>query len=152
MKKLCIMLSVMLSIHVSAQHQQMPDKQQIMRVMMNQQAAWNDGNLEGYMDGYWKSDSLAFIGKKGITRGWQQTLDNYKKSYPDKAAMGTLKFEMISVEVLSKTSAYVVGKWGLKREESKGDLSGYFTLLFQKKNNRWVIVNDHSSYFCYNLL
>ena len=94
MKKLFVIISVLFSLSAFAQKQQMPDRQQIMRVLMNQQAAWNDGNLEGFMNGYWESDSLSFIGKKGITKGWQQTLDNYKKSYPDKSTMGILKFEI----------------------------------------------------------
>lgn len=145
MKKLLVLCFIACSLATFAQKQKMPDRQQILRVLMNQQAAWNDGNLEGFMNGYWESDSLSFIGKKGITKGWQQTLDNYKKSYPDKSSMGTLKFEIIDIDMLSKTAAYVVGKWHLSREESKGDLSGHFTLLFKKKNNRWVIVNDHSS-------
>ena len=97
--------------------QQLPDKQQIIRLLMNQKNSWNDGNLEQYMLGYWKSDSLSFIGKKGITRGWQATLDTYKKSYPDKAAMGVLQFDILKVDMLSPTSAYVVGKWDLTRKE-----------------------------------
>lgn len=124
--------------------QQLPDKQQIIRLLMNQKNSWNDGNLEQYMLGYWKSDSLSFIGKKGITRGWQATLDTYKKSYPDKAAMGVLQFDILKVDILSPTSAYVVGKWDLTRKE-KGNLSGYFSLLLKKIDNKWVIVSDHSS-------
>jgi hypothetical protein len=79
MKRLFLLFAVFLSLNLFAQKQQMPDRQQIIRLMMNQQAAWNEGNLEDFMSGYWENDSLSFIGKKGITRGWQQTLDNYKK-------------------------------------------------------------------------
>jgi ketosteroid isomerase-like protein len=122
-----------------------PEVLEIVKVLTDQQTAWNEGNLEGYMNGYWKNDSLLFIGKKGITAGWQQTLDNYKRSYPDKDAMGLLGFEIMNVEMLSSTSAHVIGKWQLTRDAEQGNLSGYFTLVFRKIKNRWVIVSDHSS-------
>ena len=111
--------------------------------MSDQEAAWNRADLEGFMDGYWRSDSLRFIGSKGLTYGWQQTLDNYKKTYPDAAAMGTLHFTLLSVEVLSPESAFVIGKWRLVRE--KDEPSGHFTLLWKKMDGKWVIVADHSS-------
>jgi ketosteroid isomerase-like protein len=114
------------------------------RETMNAQViAWNSGNLEAFMEPYWKSDSLMFIGKSGITYGWQNTLNNYKKGYPDTASMGKLKFEILQVKRLSVLYFHVVGKWHLTR--SIGDLSGHFTLLFKKINNKWVIVSDHSS-------
>jgi len=115
----------------------------IKKVLFTQEKDWNNGNLETYMQGYWKNDSLKFIGKSGIQYGWQQTLDNYKKSYPDKATMGILKFDIVKVEVLSESSAFVIGKWALIRE--KGNIDGYFTLLFKMVDGRWVIVCDHSS-------
>lgn len=133
------------AIAASAQKHILPDKQQIMQVLKVQQESWNEGDIEGFMNGYWRSDSLVFIGKKGVTKGWQQTLDNYKKSYPDKASMGILQFDILSVELTSKTTAYVVGKWHLTRESTKGNLEGHFTLLFKKINKQWVIVSDHSS-------
>lgn len=120
-----------------------PDKTAIQRLLNNQKKSWNEGNLEGYMDGYWKNDSLTFIGKRGVTKGWKETLENYKKSYPDKTAMGKLEFQLLSIKVLGKDIAYVIGKWELKR--TAGDLSGHFTLLLRKINNKWVIVSDHSS-------
>ncbi len=115
----------------------------IRAIMARQEAAWNRGDLEAFMDGYWHSDSLQFIGSRGLTYGWQQTLDNYRKGYPDRAAMGTLTFTLLSVEPLSRKSAFVVGKWHLKR--NAGDLSGHFTLLWKKIKGAWVIVADHSS-------
>lgn len=115
----------------------------IRAVMARQQTAWNLGDLETFMDGYWRSDSLQFIGSRGLTYGWQQTLDNYRKGYPDRAAMGTLTFTLLSVQPLSRKSAFVVGKWHLKR--NAGDLSGHFTLLWKKIKGAWVIVADHSS-------
>jgi ketosteroid isomerase-like protein len=111
--------------------------------MADQEVAWNKGNLEAFMEGYWKSDSLRFIGSKGLTYGWQQTLDNYKKGYPDADAMGQLKFTILSVEQMADNCAFVVGKWQLTRK--KGDVSGHYTLLWKKIMGRWVIVADHSS-------
>lgn len=108
-----------------------------------QQAAWNTGNLETFMEGYWHNDSLMFVGKSGITYGWQQTLDNYKKGYPNKDAMGKLKFTILKIKQLSATDASVVGQWNLTR--TIGDIGGYFTLLWKKINGKWVIVQDHSS-------
>lgn len=95
------------------------------------------------MEPYWHSDSLQFIGKRGITHGWQATLDNYKKGYPDRAAMGTLQFTNLSIDVLSDSSAYVIGKWELFR--TADTLSGHYSLLWKKMGDKWQIVADHSS-------
>ncbi|HUC82723.1 MAG TPA: DUF4440 domain-containing protein [Flavisolibacter sp.] len=115
----------------------------IRQLLAAQTEAWNRGDLESFMQTYWKSDSLMFIGKSGVTRGWQQTLENYKKGYPDTAAMGKLAFDIIKVEQLSPERFFVVGKWMLKR--TIGDISGHYTLLFRKIKGAWVIVADHSS-------
>lgn len=115
----------------------------IRTLLQKQTAAWNSGNLEGFMEGYWENDSLMFIGKSGITYGWQQTLDNYKKGYPNKTAMGELTFTLIEIKRLSPKYYSVVGKWQLKR--SIGDVGGHYTLLLRKLNGKWVIVADHSS-------
>jgi len=116
---------------------------EIRTLLAKQTAAWNRGDVEGFMEGYWKNDSLMFIGKSGITYGWQQTLDNYKKGYPDKTAMGELTFTLLEMKPLSKNYFSVVGKWHLKR--TIGDLSGHYTLLLKKIKGKWVIVKDHSS-------
>ena len=115
----------------------------IREIMATQEAAWNKGDLEAFMEGYWKSDSLKFIGSKGLNYGWQKTLENYKRSYPDPAAMGKLTFSDVTVELISEDAAFVIGKWHLKRKA--GDLSGYYTLLWKKIKGEWVIVADHSS-------
>jgi ketosteroid isomerase-like protein len=119
------------------------DKQAIVKLMRDQQAAWSKGDLDGFMQGYWKSDSLMFIGKRGPTYGWQQTLENYKKGYPDNAAMGKLTFRIDKVELLGKRDAFVMGAWSLARE--KDAPGGYFTLWFRKINGEWKIVCDHTS-------
>jgi ketosteroid isomerase-like protein len=125
---------------VSAQSK---DEQTIRTLLEEQRLSWNAGNLESFMDTYWKSDSLMFIGKSGVTYGWQNTLNNYKTGYPDTAAMGKLKFDILEVKRLSVMYFFVVGKWHLTR--SIGDVGGHFTLLFKKVKNKWVIVADHSS-------
>ena len=118
------------------------DMEEIQRVMNLQEVAWNEGNIEQFMDGYWKSDSLMFIGKNGIKYGWEPTLDNYKTSYPDKTAMGKLNFEILKLEV-NGNSAYMLCKWKLIRKEDTPN--GYFTLYWKKIDGKWVITIDHTS-------
>ena len=118
-------------------------EQQIRALMQQQTAAWNQGDISGFMQTYWRSDSLMFIGKSGLTYGWQATLDNYKKSYPDTAAMGKLKFNLLEFKQLSPLLYFVVGKWHLQR--TAGDLQGHFSLLIRKIKGEWKIVADHSS-------
>jgi uncharacterized protein (TIGR02246 family) len=115
----------------------------IRSLLAKQTAAWNRGDLENFMNGYWENDSLMFIGKSGVTYGWSNTLNNYKKGYPDTAAMGKLTFNLIQVKKLSSKYYHVTGKWFLKR--SIGDIGGHYTLLFRKINGRWLIIADHSS-------
>ena len=110
--------------------------------MSQQEQAWNKADIVGFMKHYWKSDSLKFIGSKGITYGWQKTYDNYVKGYPTKEAMGILKFTIKEATQLSEMSIYVIGQWELTKEKPAG---GYFTLLWKKINGNWVIVADHTS-------
>jgi ketosteroid isomerase-like protein len=122
---------------------QTKDEMAIRTILQTQETNWNKGALESFMEGYWKNDSLLFIGKSGISYGWQKALDNYKKGYPDTAAMGKLHFTLLQLKPLSPDFYFVVGKWYLQR--SIGDLNGHFTLLFKKINGQWFIVADHSS-------
>jgi ketosteroid isomerase-like protein len=122
---------------------QTSDEKAIRQVIRMQSEAWNKGSIEEYMKGYWQSDSLTFIGKSGPKYGYKTTLENYRKGYPDTAAMGKLKLDLLQMKKLSGEYYYVTGKWNLQR--SIGDLQGYFTLLFKKIRNKWVIISDHSS-------
>ena len=133
-------ITMLFCLPVSAQSK---DEQTIRTLLEEQRLAWNSGDKEKFMSTYWQSDSLMFIGKSGVTYGWQNTLDNYKRGYPDTAAMGKLKFDILEVKRLSVMYFFVVGKWHLTR--SIGDVGGHFTLLFKKVKNKWVIVADHSS-------
>lgn len=119
------------------------DKEAVLKVLATQQDAWNRGDIEGFMQGYWKSDSLMFVGKTAPVYGWQTTLDHYKKGYPNRAAMGQLTFDIIQVKILDPSNAFVMGGWRLKRE--KDEPGGYFTLWFRKINGEWKIVCDHTS-------
>jgi hypothetical protein len=115
----------------------------ITKMLKAQEVAWNEGNLEKFMIGYWENDSLMFIGKSGPTYGYDKTLANYKKGYPDTAHMGRFTSTIISLKKLSPEYYFVTGKWFLKR--SVGDATGYYTLLLKKIKSKWVIVADHSS-------
>jgi len=118
--------------------------QKISNKMQEQENCWNSGDLECFMQHYWQSDSLMFIGKSGLTFGWQKTLDNYINSYPDKSAMGKLKFTNEVKDFIDLETVQVIGRWELKRD-SLEDLGGYYSLIWKLKNEEWVIVSDHSS-------
>lgn len=136
------LLSILLCISLFSTAQS-KDEKSIRSLLAEQTAAWNRGDIESFMKGYWENDSLMFIGKSGVTYGWTNTLNNYKRGYPDTAAMGKLTFTLIKLEKISRTYFQVVGKWLLKR--SIGDAGGHYTLLLRKINRKWVIVADHSS-------
>lgn len=119
-------------------------RQEVLKVLARQNNNWNKGNIAAFMEDYWKSDSLMFIGSKGVVYGWKATLDRYNKSYPDRATMGMLKFDIQKTDFHSKTTCWVLGKWHLTRPE-KGDIGGYFTLVLKKIDGKWLIVSDHTS-------
>ncbi|RXK83550.1 YybH family protein [Filimonas effusa] len=119
------------------------DELKIRALLTGQTGAWNRGDLEAFMIPYWHSDSLLFIGKSGVNRGWDKTLASYKKGYPDTTAMGKLQFDILEVRRLSDKNFFVVGKWHLER--TIGNLEGHFTLLWRKIKGQWCIVADHSS-------
>lgn len=113
--------------------------------LLNQQVVdWNEGNLEAFMQGYVKSDELQFIGSKGVTYGWDKTLANYKKSYPDKATMGQLSFELIEVVKQSAKIFSVTGKFKLVRKDMD-NAEGHFLLIVKKIKGHWLIIADHTS-------
>ncbi len=140
MKKILPPLFLFFASTLAAQSR---DEKAIRQLLNRQTADWNRGDVERFMKGYWENDSLMFVGKSGVTYGWTNTLNNYRKGYPDTASMGKLSFDIIKVKRLSKKYYFVVGKWFLKR--SIGDVGGHFNLLFEKINGDWVIIADHSS-------
>lgn len=137
-------LLVVFVIIFSACGQQQMEEKGISKVLRQQAAAWNKGDIERYMElGYWQNDSLVFIGSRGPTYGYTATLNNYKKSYPNAEKMGKLTFSNLKYKRLSATNYFVIGSWALAR--ANNDISGHFTLLFEKIGGTWKIVADHSS-------
>jgi hypothetical protein len=140
MKQFAFLLSLAISI---IGYGQSNDEIAIRKLLSEQQACWNRGDIDGFMKGYWKSDSLTFTGKSGVTYGWTKTLNNYKRNYPDTVTMGKLAFTIVTANALTADYFQVIGKWHLQR--SIGNLEGYFSLLLRKINGQWVIIADHSS-------
>jgi len=143
MKVLAFFCLSLFFISCSAQNNIKTDKTAILNVMKDQEKAWSQNDLEGFMQGYWKSDSLKFYGSRGLTKGWQQTLDNYKKSYPTKDHSGTLTFEIDDLSPIETNSYWVMGRYYLKR--NIGNANGNFLIIFKKIDGEWKIVADMSS-------
>jgi ketosteroid isomerase-like protein len=145
MKNLLLLASflLMISTNISAQMKNDRIAAEIRKVMDAQAAGWNAGDIEAYMRGYWNSEKLVFISGDTVTKGYQPTLERYKKRYDTKAKMGTLQFSDLEIEVLSKDAAKVLGSWSLQRE--KDNPKGKFTLIFRKFKDGWKIVHDHTS-------
>lgn len=120
------------------------DRSTILATLDRQTNDWNTGDIKSFMNGYWESDSLMFVGKSGVTYGYQNTYQGYLKRYPDRATMGTLKFDIVNLSFPGEGAAFVVGKWHLTRPEV-GDIGGYYTLLWRKIAGKWVVVCDHTS-------
>ena len=123
--------------------QQAQIKSEILKVMNDQTAAWNRGDVDSFMLGYWNSDKLRFVSGDTVTLGWQSTLDRYKRNYNSREKMGTLAFTDLTIDVLSKDAAIVLGSWALAR--ANDNPKGKFTLVFRKFRDGWRIVHDHTS-------
>jgi uncharacterized protein (TIGR02246 family) len=119
------------------------DTKAIHEVLRRQQAAWNRGDVDAFLVGYWRSPELTFSGGSGVSRGWDGVLARYKKNYPDRAAMGELEFTGLELRFLGPDAALVLGQWHLKRES--GDVGGVFSLVWQKLPEGWRIIHDHTS-------
>lgn len=115
----------------------------IKSVIDTQRDAWNKGDIEGYMQGYDKSDNTVFVSGDNVTRGWKTVLERYKKSYDSREKMGQLEFSDLEITLLSKDSAVVLGRWLLKR--SNDEPHGRFSLIFKKTKAGWRIIHDHTS-------
>jgi ketosteroid isomerase-like protein len=140
----CIALAILLLAAGSfAQTSNLKAENEITKVLNVQVAAWNRGDIDGFMRGYWNSDKLIFVSGANVTRGWQPTLDRYKKSYDTREKMGALSFSDLEITVLSKDAAVVLGSWSLSR--SGDDPHGKFTLTFRKFAEGWRIIIDHTS-------
>ncbi len=140
LKKILFIVLVVCSYNAMGQTK---DAKSILDLLALQEKAWNLGDINEFMKGYWESDSLVFVGKNGLTYGFKNTLANYKKNYPDKTYMGQLKFTILSIQPLSNQYYSIIGKWELSR--TVGNLSGHYTLLLKKIKGKWKIIADHSS-------
>lgn len=129
-------------------HSQSP-QESIGNVMKLQSDAWNQGDIDAFMKYYWNNEDLTFVSKKGVSKGWQKVYDNYKRGYPDKSAMGKLTFDQLEFDKMSGTAYMVTGSWYLEYEPVKDldrvNVGGWFTLIFKKFKNDWLIIYDHTS-------
>jgi uncharacterized protein (TIGR02246 family) len=119
------------------------DRKAIHAVLDAQQSAWNRGDVDAFLVGYWHSNELTFSGSSGVSRGWDGVLARYKKNYPDRAAMGQLDFSELEFRFLGPDAALVLGRWHLTRE--KDDVGGVFSLVWQRFPEGWKIIHDHTS-------
>jgi len=142
MKYLFLILTLSLTLISCSKSNPEADKNTIINIMKAQEKAWSNHDLEGFMEGYWKSDSLKFYGSNGLTYGWEQTLANYKKGYPTKDHSGTLNFKINDITQISEDAYYVMGEYHLTRPI--GDANGVFMIIFKKINGEWKIVADTS--------
>ena len=116
---------------------------EIRGVLSAQQEAWNRGDIDAFMNGYWRSEETVFVSGDEVTRSWQKVLDRYKTKYSDRAKMGTLTFSNLEITSLSNDSAVALGVWKLKR--ANDEPHGRFTLIFRRFPEGWKIVHDHTS-------
>ena len=119
------------------------DRAAILEVLKNQQVNWNAGNVDAFLDGYWRAPEVTFSGTSGIARGWDAVRARYKKNYADRGAMGQLDFSALEFRFLGADAALVLGHWHLTR--ATGDLGGVFTLVWQRFPEGWRIIHDHTS-------
>lgn len=131
------------SVGVFAQSKDEKAKTAIRKVLDEQTAAWNRGDIDGFMQGYWNSPEMTFVSGDNVTKGWSQTLERYKRGYNTRAKMGVLSFSELEITILSKTSAVVLGRFTLVRESDKP--TGIFTLTMRKFKDGWKVILDHTS-------
>lgn len=143
MKTLIFAFLILSAVSISAQSKDERAKAAIKKVLDEQAAAWNRGDIESFMQGYWKSPEMMFVSGDSMTKGWQPTLERYKKSYDSKAKMGILSFSELEMTLTGKDSAVVFGRFTLVRETDKP--TGLFTLNFRKFKDGWKIILDHTS-------
>ncbi|MBU2949975.1 nuclear transport factor 2 family protein [Tamlana agarivorans] len=143
MKKIILLLCLFSAFTSFSQSDESADKKAINEVLKKQRLAWSKNNIEAYMEGYWKSDSLKFYSRSGVTTGWENTLDRYLKAYPTKDHTGILSFKINDITKISMDVYYVLGEYHIKRD--LGNADGIFMLVFKKINDEWKIIADTST-------
>ncbi|KJD36948.1 L-asparaginase [Tamlana sedimentorum] len=142
MKKILLVFCLLTAFFSFSQTEE-DDKKAINKVLKKQRLAWSKNDIEGFMEGYWKSDSLTFYGANGVVNGWEATLERYKRAYPTADHTGTLSFKINAINKIETNSYYVLGEFHLKREVGNAD--GFFMVVFKKINGEWKIIADTSS-------
>jgi ketosteroid isomerase-like protein len=138
-----IFMLLILAVSNFAQSKDEKAKAAILKVLEEQTAAWNRGDVEAFMQGYWNSPEMTFVSGDNVTKGWQPTLERYKKNYDSRAKMGVLTFSGLEIKIISKDAAVVLGNWALQRENDNP--KGKFTLIFRRFKDGWRVVHDHTS-------
>ena len=142
MKQLIILFTIGFMTYSCENTNTVSDKDQILTILKKQEKAWSENDIDAFMEGYWKSDSLKFYGAAGLKYGWQTTLDNYKKRYPTNDHTGTLSFKINDISQINTASYFVMGEYHLARKV--GDANGVFMIIFKKINGEWKIIADTS--------
>ena len=119
------------------------NKNEIISILKEQEKFWNRGDIDGFMQGYVKSDYLVFNGSSGPFYGWDSVKDRYIKTYPSKEKMGTLNFKIHNISLITSSVAQLIGQFFLSYPKS--EVSGYFTLILIKSKGEWLILSDHTS-------
>jgi len=142
MKNIIFIISILSIVGCSNISTQEEDKTKILEILSYQEKAWSNHDIDEFMEGYWKNDSLKFYGASGLTYGWDKTLANYKKRYPTKDHTGTLKFKINDISKINDGAYFVMGEYHLTR--MVGDVDGVFMIIFRKINGKWKIIADTS--------
>ena len=143
MKKIIIAFCFIALLYSCTNSNEQNDRHKIMEILNNQEKSWSAYDIEGFMEGYWKSDSLKFYGANGVTLGFDKTLENYKKRCPSKELMGKLSFTIKDITKINDESYFTLGAYHLER--SVGNAEGIFMVIFKKINGEWKIIADTSS-------
>ena len=142
-KYILVICTLILSQTGFSQTTEQEDKEAILAVLKAQRLAWSDNNMEAFMEGYWKSDSLKFYGRNGVTYGWDNTLERYKQAYPTPDHTGILSFKINDISKITDDAYYVMGEYHLKR--TVGNATGIFMIIFKRIDGEWKIIADTSS-------
>lgn len=142
MKTIYLILSFLVLASCSSSFSDAEDIKAIRNILADQQKAWSNYDLEGFMNGYWKSDSLTYFSGGKITQGWQVTLDNYRKKYSSPAETGALRFEIDNITKINDDAYWVMGEYFLTRKV--GDINGTFMIVLKRIHGEWKIIGDSS--------
>ena len=139
-----LLLAVVVALIPAGCSQQHATRVRQVEVVLDAQVeAWNRGDIEAFMQGYWNSEQLTFSSEGSTRRGWSATLARYRERYRSREQMGRLTFDNLNAQPLAADAVLVLGHWNVDRES--GPIGGNFTLIFRRIDGRWVIIHDHTS-------